>query len=99
MQTRVLMHEELLKLWSQAKASVVFVTHDLEEAIALADKVYVLTAGPATVKSVYTIDIPRPRIVSEIRYEKSFIDISRTIWEDLRDEVQRSAAREEAVAP
>ncbi len=98
-QTRVLMHEELLKLWSQAKASVVFVTHDLEEAIALADKVYVLTAGPATVKSVYTIDIPRPRIVSEIRYEKSFIDISRTIWEDLRDEVQRSAAREEAVAP
>ena len=51
-QTRVLMHEELLKLWSQAKASVVFVTHDLEEAIALADKVYVLTAGPATVKSV-----------------------------------------------
>ena len=97
-QTRVLMHEELLKLWSQAKASVVFVTHDLEEAIALADKVYVLTAGPATVKSVYTIDIPRPRIVSEIRYEQHFIDISRTIWEDLRDEVQRSAAREEAVA-
>ena len=97
-QTRVLMLEELLKLWSQAKASVVFVTHDLEEAIALADKVYVLTAGPATVKSVYTIDIPRPRIVSEIRYEQHFIDISRTIWEDLRDEVQRSAAREEAVA-
>ena len=96
-QTRVLMHEELLKLWSQAKASVVFVTHDLEEAVALADKVYVLTAGPATVKSVYPIHLPRPRIVSEIRYEKSFIDISRTIWEDLRDEVQRSAAREEAV--
>jgi NitT/TauT family transport system ATP-binding protein len=98
-QTRVLMHEELLKLWSQAKASVVFVTHDLEEAVALADKVYVLTAGPATVKSVYPIHLPRPRVVSEIRYEKSFIDISRTIWEDLRDEVQRSAAREEAVAP
>jgi NitT/TauT family transport system ATP-binding protein len=96
-QTRVLMHEELLRLWSQAKASVVFVTHDLEEAIALADKVYVLTAGPATVKSVYTINIPRPRVVSEIRYEKSFIDISRTIWEDLRGEVQRSAAREESL--
>jgi NitT/TauT family transport system ATP-binding protein len=78
---------------------VVFVTHDLEEAVALADKVYVLTAGPATVKSVYPIHLPRPRVVSEIRYEKSFIDISRTIWEDLRDEVQRSAAREEAVAP
>jgi NitT/TauT family transport system ATP-binding protein len=96
-QTRVLMHEELLRLWSQAKASVVFVTHDLEEAIALADKVYVLTAGPATVKSVYSIDLPRPRVVSEIRYDQAFIDISRTIWEDLRDEVQRGAAREEAL--
>ena len=95
-QTRVMMHEELLSLWSQAKASVVFVTHDLEEAIALADKVYVLTSGPATVKSVYTVDIQRPRVVSEIRYDKAFIDLSRTIWEDLRDEVQRSAARDEA---
>ncbi len=95
-QTRVLMHDELLRLWSQSKASVVFVTHDLEEAIALADKVYVLTAGPATVKSVYPIDIPRPRVASEIRYEQKFIDISRTIWDDLRDEVLRGASREEA---
>ena len=95
-QTRVLMHDELLQLWSQSKASVVFVTHDLEEAIALADKVYVLTAGPATVKSVYTIDIPRPRVASEIRYEQKFIDISRTIWNDLREEVQRGASREKA---
>lgn len=94
-QTRVLMHDELLRLWSQSKASVVFVTHDLEEAIALADKVYVLTAGPATVKSVYPIDIPRPRVASEIRYEKNFIDISRTIWNDLREEVQRGASRDE----
>ena len=96
-QTRVLMHEELLKLWSEANASVVFVTHDLEEAVALADKVYVLTAGPATVKSVYPISLPRPRVVSEIRYQRSFIDICHTIWEDLRDEVLRSAAREESV--
>ena len=94
-QTRVLMHDELLRLWSEAKASVLFVTHDLEEAIALADKVYVLTAGPATVKSMYRIDIPRPRIVSEIRYDKQFIDISQTIWNDLRDEVMLGAARSE----
>jgi len=95
-QTRVLMHDELLRLWSESQASVVFVTHDLEEAIALADKVYVLTSGPATVKSVYPIDIPRPRVVSEIRYDARFIDISRTIWEDLRAEVLRSASQEEA---
>jgi NitT/TauT family transport system ATP-binding protein len=92
-QTRVVMHEELLKLWSAAKASVVFVTHDLEEAIALADKVYVLTAGPATVKSVYTVDLPRPRVVSEIRYDEAFIKLSRRIWDDLKAEVQASYAR------
>jgi NitT/TauT family transport system ATP-binding protein len=96
-QTRVLMHEELLRLWSESKASVIFVTHDLEEAIALADKVYVLTSGPATVKSVYPIDLPRPRVVADIRYEPRFIEISRTIWEDLREEVLRSAAREQKV--
>ncbi len=89
-QTRILMQDELLKLWSQDKASVVFVTHDLDEAIALADKVYVLTSGPATVKSSYTIDLPRPRITSEIRYDEKFIALSKLIWNDLREEVQRS---------
>ncbi|MGZ5179851.1 MAG: ABC transporter ATP-binding protein [Ramlibacter sp.] len=97
-QTRILMHDELLRLWAERKASVVFVTHDLEEAIALADKVFVLTSGPATVKSVYRVDLPRPRVVSEIRYDKRFIELSRTIWDDLRDEVQRGAAQEEALA-
>ena len=53
-------------------------------------------SGPATVKSVYPIDIPRPRVASEIRYEQKFIDISRTIWDDLRAEVQRGASQEEA---
>jgi len=59
----------------------------------LADKVYVLTAGPATVKSVYQIDLPRPRVVSEIRYEQNFIDYCKTIWEDLRQEVETSYRR------
>ena len=89
-QTRILMQDELLKLWSQDKASVVFVTHDLDEAIALADKVYVLTSGPATVKSSYDIDLPRPRVTSEIRYDAKFIALSKLIWNDLREEVQRS---------
>ena len=89
-QTRGLMQDELLELWSSTGASVVFVTHDLEEAIALADRVYVLTAGPATVKSSYVIDLPRPRVTTEIRYDPRFIEISRQIWHDLRDEVQKS---------
>ncbi|RXZ38666.1 ABC transporter ATP-binding protein [Oxalobacteraceae bacterium CAVE-383] len=87
MQTRTLMQDELLQLWSSQSGSVVFVTHDLEEAIALADKVYVLTARPATLKSEYVIDLPRPRVMSEVRYEPAFIDMSRKIWADLREEV------------
>jgi NitT/TauT family transport system ATP-binding protein len=92
-QTRVVMQDVLLKLWDESKSSVVFVTHDLDEAIALADKIYVLTAGPATVKSVYTVDLPRPRIVEEIRYEPRFIEYSKMIWNDLREEVQTSNRR------
>ncbi len=87
-QTRTLMQDELLKLWTDLKSSVVFVTHDLEEAIALADKVYVLTAGPGTVKSVYQIDLPRPRVMADIRYDAQFVEIARVIWNDLREEVQ-----------
>ena len=87
-QTRTVMQDELLSLWSGTRASVVFVTHDLEEAVALADQVVVLTASPATVKKVHTIDLPRPRVMSEIRYEPQFVEIARRIWEDLRDEVQ-----------
>ena len=77
---------------------MLFVTHDLKEAIALADKVYVLTAGPATVKAVYTIDLPRPRVKAEIRYDPAFIDYARTIWGDLREEVQRSHNQSSAAA-
>jgi NitT/TauT family transport system ATP-binding protein len=86
-QTRALMQDELLGLWEGNGASVVFVTHDIEEALALADKVFVLTAGPATVKRVYDVDLPRPRVASEIRYTQQFIDLSRQIWNDLKDEV------------
>jgi NitT/TauT family transport system ATP-binding protein len=92
-QTRTLMEDELLNLWSSHKASVVFVTHDLEEAISLADRVCVLTAGPATVKGIYTIDLPRPRKVEEIRFEPRFVQLYQQIWEDLRDEVVISYER------
>ena len=87
MQTRTLMQDELLRLWSGTGGSVVFVTHDLEEAIALADRVFVLTARPATLKRVYDIDLPRPRVMSEVRYNQQFIDLSKRIWDDLREEV------------
>ena len=93
-QTRSLMEDELLSLWSATSASVVFVTHDLEEAIALADRVYVFTAAPGTVKGSYAVALPRPRNVSEIRFEPEFQRIYQEIWNDLRDEVQVSYERQ-----
>lgn len=92
-QTRALMEDELLQLWSSNRASVVFVTHDLEEAIALADKVCVLTAGPGTVKGIYSIDLPRPRHVAEIRFQSHFVELYQQIWDDLRSEVAISYER------
>ncbi len=86
-QTRTLMENELLDLWSQTSASVVFVTHDLEEAISLADRVFVFTAAPATLKQTYQIDLPRPRNVAEIRFDPRFTRLYGQIWEDLRTEV------------
>jgi sulfonate transport system ATP-binding protein len=92
-QTRALMEDELLQMWSSLNASVVFVTHDLEEAIALADRVCVLTAGPATVKGIYSIDLPRPHKVEEIRFDPRFVELYQRIWEDLREEVMISYER------
>jgi len=92
-QTKAIMSNELLALWEQARPSVIFVTHDLEEAIALADQVVVLTAGPGTVKAVYDIDLPRPRgAVQEIRFEPRFLELHHQIWESLREEVGRAYA-------
>jgi sulfonate transport system ATP-binding protein len=93
-QTKAIMSNELLGLWEQTRPSVIFVTHDLEEAIALADRVVVMTVGPGTVKGVYDIDLPRPRgEVQEIRFEPRFLELHREIWESLREEVQRAYAR------
>ena len=91
-QTRELMQEELLGLWEANRAAVLFVTHDLDEAILLADRVAVLTARPARVKSLHVIDIPRPRPVAELRYDPRFIAIARRFSDELREEVMRARA-------
>jgi NitT/TauT family transport system ATP-binding protein len=92
-QTRELMQDELLRLWSGSGAAVVFVTHDLTEAISLADRVVVMTAGPATVKDVVAIDLPRPRRVEEIRLTPEFTELYRRVWDSLREEVEITRAR------
>jgi NitT/TauT family transport system ATP-binding protein len=92
-QTRELMQDELLELWSGTGAAVVFVTHDLTEAISLADRVVVMTAGPATVKEIVPIDLPRPRKVEEIRLTPEFTALYRSVWDSLREEVEITRAR------
>jgi NitT/TauT family transport system ATP-binding protein len=92
-QTRAIMANELLSLWELTHPAVVFVTHDLEEAIGLADRVVVLTAGPGRVKAVFDVDLPRPRHVQEIRFSAEFVELYHNIWESLRDEVEIAYAR------
>ncbi len=86
------MESELLSLWeSTANKTVVFVTHDLEEAIALADQVFVLSAGPAShVVSHHDVDLARPRDVMELRTTARFVEVFRAMWAVLRDEVVKS---------
>ena len=92
-QTRQLMENELLGLWSSERPSVVFITHDLEEAIALSDRIVLLSAGPRTRPiGEFTIDLPRPRDVSEIRLTPRFLEVHGRIWSALRAEVLKAYA-------
>lgn len=92
--TRLRMETEILKLWSETGKTVVFVTHDLEEAISLSDEVAVLSAGPAShVVGIYRVDLPRPRNLIDIKTESRFVELYSTIWSDLREEVLKSYER------
>ncbi len=87
-QTRQLMENEVLALWSAKKKAVLFITHDLDEAIAMSDRVVVLSAGPAThLIGEFAIDLPRPRDVAEVRTDPRFVELHARIWSVLRDEV------------
>ena len=95
-QTRQLMENELLELWSANRKSVLFITHDLEEAISLSDRVVVLSAGPeARPIGEFAIDLPRPRDVAEIRLTPRFIELHGLIWHTMKEEVLKSYARQQ----
>lgn len=90
-QTRQLMENELLALWEKKRSAVVFITHDLDEAIALADRVIVLSAGPGTCPiGEFSVPLARPRDVTEIRTHPAFVGLHKNIWKVLRDEVLKS---------
>ncbi|MGH8705158.1 MAG: ABC transporter ATP-binding protein, partial [Burkholderiales bacterium] len=94
-QTRQLMENELLELWSADRKSVVFITHDLEEAIALSDRVVVLSAGPeARPLGDYAIDLPRPRDVADVRLTPRFLELHAGIWRTMKSEVLKGYAQQ-----
>ncbi len=94
-QTRQLMENELLELWSADRKSVVFITHDLEEAIALSDRVVVMSAGPeAHPLGEYRIELPRPRDVAEVRLTPRFLELHAEIWHAMKAEVLKGYAQQ-----
>jgi len=93
-QTRQIMGNLLLELWSTDRKPVLFVTHDLEEAIALADRVVIMSAGPsARIIGDWQVPLARPRDISEVRMEKEFHELHREIWSVLKDEVMKGYAQ------
>jgi NitT/TauT family transport system ATP-binding protein len=93
-QTRQIMGNLLLDLWNADRKAVLFVTHDLEEAIALSDRVVIMSAGPAArIIGDWTVKLPRPRDIAEIKIEPAFQDLQREIWAMLKTEVLRGYAQ------
>jgi NitT/TauT family transport system ATP-binding protein len=87
-QTRTLMGDELLGLWSELGSTVLFVTHDLEEAVALSDRVLLVTSGPqATIRGDYRVALERPRQVTDARFLPGFDAVYERVWRDLKEEV------------
>jgi ABC-type nitrate/sulfonate/bicarbonate transport system ATPase subunit len=88
-QTRLMMQELLLQIWDEAEKTVVFVTHDVDEAIFLADRIVVLTARPATVKEEVAVTLPRPRSY-EIVTSAKYVDLKKSLLELIREETLKS---------
>jgi NitT/TauT family transport system ATP-binding protein len=85
-QTRDLMQAELLRIWSKAKKTVLFVTHQIDEAIYLSDRVMVMTKRPGRAKTIFKVDLPRPRDY-EMRVTPEFNELKLQIWNSLKDEI------------
>jgi NitT/TauT family transport system ATP-binding protein len=91
-QTRFLLQEELLAIWEETRKTVVFVTHSIDEALTLADRIVVFSAHPGTVKAVIPVPFPRPRELTAVRSDPAFASLFSQIWDLLRDEVRAARA-------
>lgn len=88
-QLKLVMQAELTAIWEQSRKTVVFVTHDIAEAVALADRVVVFTTRPGRVQSVHEIDLPRPRDIFRIRFDRRFQELYETLWSALEPDIRR----------
>jgi NitT/TauT family transport system ATP-binding protein len=91
-QTRLILQNQLLELWHEERKTIVFITHDLGEAVALADRVVVMSARPGRIKTIAPVPIPRPRNLFEIHADERFRETYRTLWASLEEEVKKGAA-------
>ncbi|HEY6492693.1 MAG TPA: ABC transporter ATP-binding protein [Trebonia sp.] len=91
-QTRITVQDAFLRLWQQNRSTVVLVTHDLSEAISMADRVFVMTRRPGRIKAVHDVSLPRPRSAMDLRSDPRFHETYERVWADLRDEVAAAEA-------
>lgn len=88
-QTRAVLQEELLRIWDETRKTVVYITHSIEEAILLGDRVVLMTAQPGTNKATFEVNLPRPRTI-EVKATEEFRTLTLAIWEALKDEVMQA---------
>jgi NitT/TauT family transport system ATP-binding protein len=97
-QNRVLVQDAFLEVWERRRTTVVLITHDLGEAVCLADRVVVMSAAPGQIKGIHDVALPRPRSAAELRSSPDFHRIYEAVWGDLRSEVERAATLETETA-
>jgi NitT/TauT family transport system ATP-binding protein len=90
----MILQQELLKIWEQTKKTTVFITHSIDEALCLGDRIMVMTAHPGKIKTIIPIDLPRPREIAEIRTTLHYNELYQQIWYNLKDEVTKRSAHQ-----
>jgi NitT/TauT family transport system ATP-binding protein len=95
-QTKLLLQEELLRLWSDSRKTVLFVTHNIDEAAVLGDRIVLMTAHPGRIKAEVEVDLGRPRDPMEIRSDPRYMELTQEVWHLLRDEVLLARSQEES---
>ena len=93
-QNRIILQQELLRIWEENRKTTVFITHSIDEALVLSDRVMVMTAQPGRIKTMIAIDLPRPRDITLLRTSLHYNELYQRIWDSLRDEVMKVKKQE-----